>query len=158
MDKIDPKLRVTASISAIIHAVDKEFSLSSNYPKGYGKLFLERILEHYPGILLMHVECAAGSRQDLCMEGSLAIFMNFLFYVEFSDCALRKPRKSTNEKCIYLSEEIICRSDIIRNDCTCATIVDPAPFYCHVFPIPSGNSHEFKDKEYGWELQTWDGS
>jgi len=34
LDEIDPKLRVNASMSAIIRAVDKEFSLSANYPKG----------------------------------------------------------------------------------------------------------------------------
>ena len=39
LDEIDPQLRVTASVSAVIRAVDKEFSLSSNYPKGHGKLF-----------------------------------------------------------------------------------------------------------------------
>ena len=41
LDEIDPKLRVSSSISAIIRAVDKEFSLSSNYPKGHGEVFLE---------------------------------------------------------------------------------------------------------------------
>ncbi len=40
LDEIDPQLRVTASISAVIRAVDKEFSLSSNYPKGHCELFL----------------------------------------------------------------------------------------------------------------------
>jgi hypothetical protein len=48
LDEIDPKLRVTASMSAIIRAVDKEFSLSANYPKGHGKIFLEWIREYYP--------------------------------------------------------------------------------------------------------------
>jgi hypothetical protein len=55
LDEINPQLRVTASISAVIHAVDKEFSLSSNYPKGHGELFREWIHEHYPGVLLLHV-------------------------------------------------------------------------------------------------------
>ena len=73
LDEIDPKLRVTASMSAIIRAVDKEFCLSANYPKGHGKIFLEWIREYYPGVLLLHVERAAGSRQDLCTEGSMAI-------------------------------------------------------------------------------------
>ncbi len=62
LDDINPKLQVTALISAIIRAVDKEFILLSNYPKGHGELFLEWLREHYPGILLLHVECAAGSR------------------------------------------------------------------------------------------------
>ena len=39
LDIIYPRLHVTASISAIIRAVDKEFSLSANYPKGHGELF-----------------------------------------------------------------------------------------------------------------------
>ena len=75
LDEIGPQLRVTASVSAVIRAVDKEFSLLSNYPKGHGKLFLEWVREHYPGILLLHVERAAGLRQDLCTKGSLPVYM-----------------------------------------------------------------------------------
>jgi hypothetical protein len=48
LDEINPQLWITASISAVIRAVDKEFSLSSNYPKGHGELFCEWICEHYP--------------------------------------------------------------------------------------------------------------
>jgi hypothetical protein len=70
-------------MSAIIRAVDKEFSLLANYPNGHGKLFLEWIREYYPGVLLLHVEQAAGSRQDLCTKGSMAIYINPPFYVEF---------------------------------------------------------------------------
>jgi hypothetical protein len=57
LDEIDSTLQVTTSIiSAVIRAIDKEFSLSANYPKGHGELFLEWIREHYPGVLLLHVE------------------------------------------------------------------------------------------------------
>ena len=48
LDEINPQLWITASISAVIRAVDKEFSLSSNYPKGHGELLCEWIREHYP--------------------------------------------------------------------------------------------------------------
>ena len=65
LDKIDPRLRVTASVSALIRAIDKEFILSSNYPKGHGELFLEWMQEKHPSALLLHVERASGSRQDL---------------------------------------------------------------------------------------------
>ncbi len=41
LDEINLQLRMAASISTVIHAIDKEFSLSSNYPKGHGELFLE---------------------------------------------------------------------------------------------------------------------
>jgi hypothetical protein len=90
LDEIHPKLRVTASMSALIHADDKEFSLSANSPKGHGKLFLEWIREYYPGLLLLHVERAAGSRQDLCKEGSMAVYLKYKYYVEFLDMMLRK--------------------------------------------------------------------
>ena len=56
LDEIDPRLRVTSLIRAIICAVDKQFSLPANYPKGHGELFLEWIREKYPGQLLLHVE------------------------------------------------------------------------------------------------------
>ena len=94
LDEIDPTLRVSTSMSAIIRAIDKEFSLSANYPKGHGELFLEWLREHYPGVLLLHVERAAGSRQDICTEGSMAIYMNHQLYLEFLDNQLRKPHSA----------------------------------------------------------------
>ena len=66
LEEIDPMIRVSSSISSVIRAVDKEFSLSEKYPKGHGGLFGECMLQRYPGALLLHVKCAAGSRQDLC--------------------------------------------------------------------------------------------
>jgi hypothetical protein len=96
LDVIDPRLCVTASISAIIRAVDKEFSLSANYPKGHGELFLEWMRVHHSDELLLHVERAAGSWQDMCTEGSMAIYMNYPYYIEFLDSSLRKPKKTDN--------------------------------------------------------------
>ncbi len=48
----------------------------------------------YPGNWgsTMHVEHEAGLKEDLCTEGSLAIYMNYPFYVQFLDSALCKPR------------------------------------------------------------------
>ena len=93
-DEIDPKLRVSASISAVIRAVNKEFSLSANYPKGHGELFREWMKSNHSGELLLHVERAKGSRQDLCTEGCMAIVMNWPYYIEFLDEQLRKRKKS----------------------------------------------------------------
>jgi hypothetical protein len=84
-----------------MRAINKEFSLSANYPKGHGELFLEWIRENHPGVLLFHVEWASGSRQDLCTEGSMAIFMNYPLYVEFLDEQLRKLKKSNQQACIH---------------------------------------------------------
>ena len=106
LDEIDPQLRVTASLSAIIRAVDKEFSLSANYPKGHGLLFLEWIREYYPGVFLFHVERAAGSRQDLCTEGSMAVFWNYPYYIEFLDMMLRKPLRNKNQEASILQQSL----------------------------------------------------
>ena len=103
LDEIDPRLRVTASVSALIRAIDKEFSLSSNYPKGHGELFLEWMREKHPGALLLHVERASGSRQDLCTEGSMAILMNYPYYVEFLDRSLRKRNKNDKASILQLN-------------------------------------------------------
>ena len=35
LDEIDSQLRVSESITSVLCAVDKEFSLCDNYPKGY---------------------------------------------------------------------------------------------------------------------------
>jgi hypothetical protein len=105
-DEIDPKLRVTMSISAIIGAVDKEFSLSSNYPKRHDKLFLEWIRKHCLSILLMHIEHTGGSRQDLCTEGNLAIYMNYPYCIEFLDSALCKARKTKYESASILQKNL----------------------------------------------------
>jgi hypothetical protein len=149
-DKIDPKLRVTTSMSAIICAVDKEFSLSANYPKGHGKLFLEWIREYYPGVLLLHVEHAA-SRQDLCTEGSMAVYMNYPYYVEFLDMMLRKHcRSNSNDKASILqqnyffaltSEEMIALSYLL-------SILHIS--VCTPFCWLAGKTHELK--EYGTDF------
>ena len=147
LDEIDPTLRVTASITAIIRAIDKEFSLSANYPKGHGDLFLEWMREHHEGELLLHVERAAGSRQDLCTEGSLAIFMNYPYYVEFLDEALRKKRTKVESTSILrrnlfvvlTSAEMIALSRLL-------SIIHLA--ICMPFRWLAGKTHELR--QYNW--------
>ena len=65
LDDIDPSLCVSSSMSALIRAFDKEFSLCATYAKGHGMLFCEWMKHNHCGELLMHVERASGSRQDL---------------------------------------------------------------------------------------------
>ena len=147
LEEIDPKLRVTASISAIIRAIDKEFSLCANYPKGHGQLFLEWMRKHHKGELLLHVERASGSRQDLCTEGSLAVLMNYPYYVEFLDQALRKTRKKGEKASILqlnlfvalTSQEMISLVRLLS--IVHLSIVMPMRWL-------SGKTHELKD--HGW--------
>ena len=58
----------------MLRAVDKELGMCANYLKGHGELFREWIEVKYPGMILLHVERASGSRQDLCVEGAGAAF------------------------------------------------------------------------------------
>jgi hypothetical protein len=62
LEEIDCRLRLSTSIDLVLRAVDKEFSLCANYPKGHGQLFCEWIKQNHPGSLLLHVERASGSR------------------------------------------------------------------------------------------------
>ena len=80
-------------MSAVIRAFDKEFSLNANYPKGHGELFKEWIKENHEGELLLHVERAGGSRQDLFVEGAPAIYWNREYCLEFLDMQLRDYTK-----------------------------------------------------------------
>lgn len=89
--QIDPRLRVTTKISDVIRAVDKEFSLPANYPKGHGKEFLHWLKKYHPGALLVPTLRSAGSRHDLNVEGAGAIYYNRSLYIQFLDEQLKSP-------------------------------------------------------------------
>jgi hypothetical protein len=146
LDDIDSKLRVTTSISAVIRAIDKEFSLSANYPKGHGELFLEWIREHYSGVLLLHVERASGSRQDLCTEGCLAIYMNYEYYVEFLDEMLRK--KVSNEHASILQQNLFVILTSVEMLALSRLLSIIHLSISMPFRYLAGKTHEFK--RYGW--------
>ena len=125
MDEIDPKLRVSASISAVVRAIDKMFSLSANYLNGDGAKFAQWMKEKHPGALLLHVERAAGSRQDLCTEGSLPIYMNYEYYLEYLDETLHNVSKDKpagilrkNLFVVLSSEEMIALTRLLSIYCT----------------------------------------
>ncbi len=59
-----------------LRAVDKEFSLPANYPKGHGDMFKYWLELNHPGALLVPVERSSGSRQDLACEGAAAVYWN----------------------------------------------------------------------------------
>ena len=91
LKEIDPSLRVSTNISDIIRAVDKEFSLPANYPKGHGKAFLHWLRKYHPGAILLPTERATGARHDLNVEGAGAIYYNAHLCIQFLDEQLRTP-------------------------------------------------------------------
>ena len=49
LDCIDQRLRVSPNIEMVLRAVDKEFSLCANYPKGHGEIFGKWMSKNHPG-------------------------------------------------------------------------------------------------------------
>ena len=62
--------------SALARAYNKGLSLSANYLKGFGELFIERMMDKHPWYVLYHIYPVQGSRKDMICEASLAIHMN----------------------------------------------------------------------------------
>ena len=56
LDEIDLWLRVSTGIESVLLAVNKEFSLCANYPKGHRELFHKWIDTYHPGALLLHIK------------------------------------------------------------------------------------------------------
>ena len=126
LENIDSHLRVSTSMSALIRAFDKEFSLCANYPKGHGDEFKEWIKQTQPGELLLHVERASGSRQDLFVEGAPAVYWNRQYCIEFLDEQLILPSKGN-----VLQENIAYSSIIIGNGWFVQDIINIISMYCH---------------------------
>ena len=76
LNAIDFRYRVTTMFDAVLRAVDKEFSLPANYPKGHGDMFKIWMELHHPGAMLLPVERSTGSRHDLIVEGAAAVYWN----------------------------------------------------------------------------------
>ena len=53
LDEIYTTLRVKILFSALAHEYYKGFSLSANYPKGFGELFIEWMMVSTQGIYCM---------------------------------------------------------------------------------------------------------
>ena len=76
LDEISNFLRVSPDFSDVIRAFHKEFSLTKNYPKGHGEMFLDWVIRNHPNEFLLHCERASGNRQDLVCMGADAIYNN----------------------------------------------------------------------------------
>ena len=55
LDAINFRYRVSTKINAVLRAIDKEFSLPANYPKGHGDHFKHWLKREHTGALLVPV-------------------------------------------------------------------------------------------------------
>ena len=81
---IPSTFRVDIDLNHILRGVDKEFALTANYPKGHGMVFQHWMETFHPGALLFPTaRMLGGTRQDAVTEGSLPLYMNRHYYLEF---------------------------------------------------------------------------
>jgi hypothetical protein len=119
LDGIDSHLWINTNIDYILRAVDKAFSLCVTYPKGHGELFREWVERNHPGSLLLHVERATGSRQDLAVEGACAVYWNRTCWVEFLDERLRTPGDNILQENIFI---ILSSSEMVALSRGCSIV------------------------------------
>ena len=104
--------------------------------------------EKHPGELLLHVERSSGSRQDLCTEGSMAIIMNYPYYVEFLDQMLRKIQKK-GQKPSNLQQNLfiaLTSSEMIALVCLLFILHISI---CMPFRWLAGKTHELQNHNWG---------
>ena len=70
------RYHVVTNFDVVLRAVDKEFSLPANYPKEHSVMIKTWIDFNHPGALLLPVEHASGSRQNLMLEGATSVYCN----------------------------------------------------------------------------------
>ena len=55
--------------------------MCANFPKGNGELSHEWIETYHPGALILHVNIASGSCQDLAFKGEEAVYMKLPYWI-----------------------------------------------------------------------------
>ena len=145
LDSINARLHVSPKIEKILRAVDKEFSLTANYPKGHGELFRRWMETYHPCAAPFHVERTSGSRQDLCVEGAGAIYWNHKYRVEFFDQRLRYPSDNILQENLFI---ILTCGEMIALARVCAIIHLSICIPTRWLP---GNTHKL-DK-YDWSVR-----
>ena len=144
LDEISSFLRISPDLAHIIRAYHKEFSLTSNYPKGHGELFRDWIIKHHPMKFLLHAERAAGNCMDVICMGADAVYINRPFNVEFLDERLRiKDNSNILQENLFIvlsSLEMIAVSRFFS--ILHVSIVIPCRWL-------AGNSHKLAHRKWG---------
>ena len=148
LEVISQRLRVSTSMESVLRALDKEFSINANYAKGHGDLFYEWMHYNHPEALLLHVERAGGSRQDLAVEGAGALYYNRVYYIEFLDERLRACGTEGNilQENLFI---ILSSLDMVAQARICSIV---HLSICLPMRWLAGNSHKLA--EYDWSVRS----
>ena len=83
LEAIESRYIVSTIMDAVLRSIDKEFSHPANYPKGHVDVFKQRMKKYHPRAMLVPVSRTSVSRQDLAVEGAVAVYWNRRCYVPF---------------------------------------------------------------------------
>ncbi len=144
LNDLDWRLRITTMFDGILRAIDKEFSLPANYPKGHGDMFKHWLRKFHPGALLVPVTRTTGSRQDLATEGAAAVYWNRRYYVEFLDECLH----GCNDN--ILQENLFIVLTSVEMVALCRTMSILHFKICMPLRWLAGNTHFIGQQGYDW--------
>ena len=73
---------MTTDVFSLFIAIEKYFGGKANYAKGKGSMFMDYMARYHHRAYLYPVSRACGgSRQDLGVEGAVAVLMNVPYYL-----------------------------------------------------------------------------
>lgn len=170
LSNIEFRLRVTTMFDGILRAIDKEFSLPANYPKGHGDMFKHWLRMYHPEALLVPVERTAGSRQDLACEGAAAVywnrrlvsvskqsiiasillihFDNLRYYVEWLDECLRTVKDNILQENLFI---VLTSVEMIA---LCRVMAILHYKICMPLRWLAGNTHFLGQTGYDWSARS----
>ena len=102
--------------------------------------------KNHPGALLLHVERASGSRQDLCVEGAGAVYWNRKYWVEFLDERLRNPGDNILQENLFI---VLTSCEMISLARVCSIIHIAI---CLPTRWLAGNYHKLR--RYDWSVRS----
>ena len=101
---LPPNIRIHTDIIQLLRAVEKECSTSANYAKGSGSELWYFLRRYHPGeYFFPFARACGGTRQDVGLEGSPAVYMNLPFLVAFFNDRLSICSDDLLQKSLYMS-------------------------------------------------------
>ena len=109
--EIPPQARISTEIVEILRKVEKECSGQANYKKGHGDELHHWLNTYHPGeYFYPFARALGGSRQDLGLEGSPALYMNLRLLVPWLNDRMCIKQDNILQKCLY---HLLCSVEVI---------------------------------------------
>ena len=146
--EINFRYRVSTLMDTVLRAVDKEFSLPANYPKGHGAQFRYWLMVYHPSALLVPVLRASGGQQDMAVEGAAAVYWNRRYYVEFLNECLKSHQENILQNNLFI---ILTSMEMIAQFRVFAIL-----HFCICMPMRwlVGNTHLLGSQGYHWSYRS----